>query len=94
MSCWLERRLGDLAVIAWGDTSKTKASYTDKGYVAFSASGPDGFMSHFDHQGPGVVLSAIGAQCGKTWFAQGKWSCIKNTIYLKVISDEIDPRFL
>ena len=26
------------------------------------------------------VLSAIGAQCGRTWLARGKWSCIKNTI--------------
>jgi type I restriction enzyme S subunit len=27
-----------------------------------------------------VVLSAIGAQAGKTWRTSGKWSCIKNTI--------------
>ena len=25
-------------------------------------------------------MSAIGAQCGRTWLARGKWSCIKNTI--------------
>ncbi|MEI8264880.1 MAG: restriction endonuclease subunit S [Betaproteobacteria bacterium] len=94
MTLWAQKRLGDIAMIAWGDTTKTKAAYTDSGYIAFSASGPDGFMDHYDHEGPGVVLSAIGAQCGKTWFVQGKWSCIKNTIYLKAKPNEVDPRFL
>ena len=75
--------LGDVAEVQWGDTSTTKASYASKGYVAYSASGPDGFLDHFDHEGPGIVLSAIGAQCGKIWLADGQWSCIKNTIFLK-----------
>jgi len=94
MTILRECRLGDIATISWGDTTKTKASYTAAGYVAYSASGPDGFMEHFDHDGPGIVLSAIGAQCGKTWFATGKWSCIKNTIFLKAKPGLVDPRYL
>jgi type I restriction enzyme, S subunit len=88
------RRLGDICEVRWGDTSKTKASYVPDGYPAFSASGCDGFMPHFDHEGPGIVLSAIGAQCGKTWFTDGRWSCIKNTIYIKVHAPDVDPRFV
>jgi type I restriction enzyme S subunit len=88
------RRLGDICEVRWGDTTKTKASYVPEGHPAYSASGRDGFLPHFDHEGPGVVLSAIGAQCGKTWFADGKWSCIKNTIYLKARSPDLSPRYL
>lgn len=86
--------LEDAAIVKWGDTKTTKASYTPSGYLAYSATGPDGYMDHFDHEGPGIVLSAIGAQCGKTWFADGQWSCIKNTIYLKARPKVADTRFL
>lgn len=87
-------RLGDIADVRWGDTQTTKAAYRSEGFLAYSAAGPDGFMDHFDHDGPGIVLSAIGAQCGKTWYAYGRWSCIKNTIYLKGQEGAADTRFL
>ena len=86
--------LKDICEISWGDTTVTKASYVAEGYPAFSASGCDGFLPYFDHEGPGIVLSAIGAQCGKIWFTQGQWSCIKNTIYIKSRSPEADTRFV
>lgn len=77
---WELKKLGDLADISWGDTTTTKASYVEEGYAAFSASGSDGKLDHYDFDRTGIVLSAIGAQCGKTWLARGQWSCIKNTI--------------
>jgi type I restriction enzyme S subunit len=77
---WEVKKLGDIADISWGDTSTTKSSYTEEGYTAYSASGADGKLDHYDFDQTGIVLSAIGAQCGKTWLAQGKWSCIKKTI--------------
>jgi type I restriction enzyme S subunit len=77
---WSAVKFGDVADISWGDTATTKSAYVDKGYLAYSATGPDGFMDHFDFERDGVVLSAIGAKCGRTWLARGKWSCIKNTI--------------
>jgi type I restriction enzyme S subunit len=86
--------LKDICEISWGDTTVTKASYVAEGYPAFSASGCDGFLPYFDHEGPGIVLSAIGAQCGKIWFTQGKWSCIKNTIYIKSRSLDADTRYV
>lgn len=75
-----EARLGDVADVRWGDTNTTKASYTPNGFTAFSASGPDGFLPHYDYDRTGIVLSAIGSECGKVWLAKGRWSCIKNTI--------------
>ena len=73
-------KLGEIADVNWGDTSVTKASYVPNGYPAYSATGCDGFLPYADFDREAIVLSAIGARAGKTWFVDGKWSCIKNTI--------------
>ena len=91
---WKKVKLGEVADIQWGDTNTTKAAYKSSGYIAFSATGPDGFMDHYDFDRDGVVLSAIGANCGETWFAHGKWSCIKNTIRFWGIDGKAHTRFL
>jgi restriction endonuclease S subunit len=91
---WEVRKLGTLADISWGDTSTTKASYVEQGYAAFSASGLDGKLDHYDFDRTGIVLSAIGAQCGKTWLARGKWSCIKNTIRFWSTDERVSTEFL
>ena len=91
---WETKKLGDLADIRWGDTSTTKASYVEEGFAAYSASGLDGKLDHFDFDRTGIVLSAIGAQCGKTWLARGKWSCIKNTIRFWSKDDSASTEYL
>ncbi len=93
MSGWREVTLGDVATVSWGDTTMTKAAYTPVGVLAYSASGPDGHLPRADRHGDGVVISAIGAQCGKTWFARGQWSCIKNTMWFQA-GPQADTRFL
>lgn len=77
---WEIKMLGEVVDISWGDTKTTKASYVTNGFKAYSAKGQDGFLTKFDYSEMGIVLSAIGANCGKTWLATGKWSCIKNTM--------------
>ncbi|WP_111557459.1 restriction endonuclease subunit S [Paracoccus sediminilitoris] len=86
--------LAEVAYVNWGDTSVTKSQYIEEGYTTFSATGPDGYRDKFDFDGYGVVLSAIGARCGKTWLASGKWSAIKNTIVLYSESDRLMTPFL
>jgi type I restriction enzyme S subunit len=89
-----EVQFQDVLDVQWGDTKTTKASYVPNGYVAYSASGPDGFLERFDYDREGIVLSAIGANCGTTFFATGKWSCIKNTIRIFSKSDSIDLKYV
>ena len=91
---WEVKNLGDIADIKWGDTSTTKQSYISDGYDAYSASGLDGKLNHFDYTQDGIVLSAIGANCGLTWLAKGKWSCIKNTIRILEKDPEVDIEYL
>jgi type I restriction enzyme S subunit len=80
---WVETTLDKVTECSWGNTETTKSKYVESGFLAYSASGADGFLDWFEHDRTAVVLSAIGAQCGKTWFAEGKWTSIKNTIWLK-----------
>jgi len=91
---WTRKKLGEIADVNWGDTSVTKASYVATGYPAYSASGPDGFLPYADYNRTGIVLSAIGAECGRTWLVKGKWSCIKNTIRFWSIHPDVDTEFL
>ncbi len=91
---WTESALGDVADVNWGDVGVTKASYVPVGYAAYSASGPDGFRAKYDFDRTGVVISAIGANCGQTWLARGKWSCIKNTLRFWSNTSEVDSDYL
>jgi type I restriction enzyme S subunit len=89
---WQINKLGNIFDISWGDTNITKKSYIEKGYKAYSASGLDGYLDHYDYDCIGIVVSAIGAYSGQTWFANEKWSCIKNTI--RAISDKSSENFI
>ena len=88
--------MDEVCEISWGNTSLTKSSYisTESGYLAYSAAGPDGRLAEYEFDGEAVILSAIGARCGKTYFATGKWTCIKNTIYLYSKNSELLNRYL
>jgi type I restriction enzyme S subunit len=88
-----EIQLQEILDIQWGDTKTTKASYVSEGYLAYSATGPDGLLEKYDYDKEGIVLSAIGANCGSTFYASGKWSCIKNTIRIFPKSDAVDLKY-
>ena len=52
-------------------------------FPAFSASGQDVWVDAPNHEGPGLVLSAVGARCGKTFRADDRWGgCRKYTVPL------------
>ncbi|KKR72098.1 MAG: hypothetical protein UU16_C0046G0012 [Candidatus Woesebacteria bacterium GW2011_GWA2_40_7] len=94
MTNWPTKKLGEVAEVSWGNTSITKASYLSKGYAAYSATGPDGFLKDFEYDRQAIVLSAIGAKCGKFFYAQGRWTAIKNTIVIYPKISSLDVKFL
>ena len=91
---WSYSRLGDVADVNWGNTRVTKKFYVNQGYLAYSATGPDGFLPYYEHDHVGVVVSAIGANSGYTWLALGKWSTIKNTIRFWSDSADMNTEYL
>lgn len=87
-------KLGEVAEIDWGNTDLTKEYYEENGiYDVYSASGCDGKSNKFEHENDAIVLSAIGARCGKCFLAQGKWTAIKNTIVIQA-KENINLKFL
>jgi len=91
----MKTKLGEICNIDWGNTSLTKKSYVENGkFLAVSAKGCDGRINHYEHDEDVCVLSAIGAQCGKMFFPQEKFTAIKNTITLKPKKELVDGKFL
>lgn len=86
-------KLEKIAKIQHGK-SITKKNYIDNGFPAFSAKGKDGFLDHAEFEEDGIVLSAIGARCGKCFKALGKWTAINNTITIIPDKTKIDIDYL
>lgn len=62
-------------------------------YDAYSAAGQDVFCSDYEHTGDAIIVSAVGAHCGKAFLATGKWSAIANT-HIIFPTEGIDVKFL
>ena len=92
---WSQVPLSDICTVDWGNTSLTKASYSEHGaYLAVSAAGPDGRIDHFEHEAGTPVLSAIGAQCGRMFLPDEPFTAIKNTMTLTPLPDKVETRLL
>lgn len=90
---WVE--LGEVCIVDWGNTELTKKSYIENGeYLGVSAAGCDGRIKHFEHEIGTVVLSAIGANCGRVFYPNEKFTAIKNTITFTPDKKKLYPKFL
>jgi len=84
MKYWPTKKLGEVAEIYQGGKSGlTKKDYIESGFPAFSAMGQDGFTKKAFDSGFAVILSSIGARCGKCFYAEGKWTALANTQVIK-----------
>ncbi len=63
-------------------------------HAAFSASGQDVWRSGFEHEGAAIIISAVGARCGKCFKADGQWTAIANTHVVWPNEHVIDRDFL
>jgi len=82
--------------LSTSSTIKNTVELEDAGnlFPGFSASGQDVWLPYFDYDGPAIVLSAVGARCGKTFLADGKWAAIANTTAFAVNTRMASPKFL
>ena len=77
-SCHLE----DVADIQPCDSSLGIKDVMRSGSPMFTAGGVAGLYEPARHTGAAVILSAIGAQCGKCFFADGRWTAGANTVVI------------
>ena len=88
-------KIKDIINVDWGNTNLTKSSYKDDGkYLGVSAAGVDGKIDKYEYEGKKIVISAIGAKCGKVFFPKDKFTAIKNTIVLHKPKKDISEKFL
>ena len=93
---WSAKRLVEVVRVSQGGRlGLTKENhYVSNGIPAYSAAGQDGFVerAEFVNQA-GVVLSAIGANCGRCFYADGDWTTLANVQAL-LPTEELNARFL
>lgn len=88
---WETPLLGDVVTIKSGNSKLTKKEYIPNGkYTALSGTGPDGKTAFYEHEGDAIILSAVGARCGKCFRANGKWTAIANTSIIRAKIDDPD----
>jgi type I restriction enzyme S subunit len=54
----------------------------------------NGYLPTHEFDEPAVILSSIGARCGKCFYAEGKWASLANTQLIFPDSRKADVRFL
>jgi type I restriction enzyme, S subunit len=67
--------------------------YSDGLFPGFSASGQDIWLDGWEHEGTAIILSAVGARCGKAFLATGKWSAVANTHIIWLLDTVTIPEF-
>lgn len=77
-----------------GRLKLTKKDYVDDGVPAFSAAGQDGFVAPCEFESSAVVVSSIGARCGKAFKATGRWTSLANTYLVFPSADACDLNYL
>ena len=93
---WVAKKLACLTTNRQGGKlGLTKEShYVSNGVPAFSAAGCDGFVEEAEYkETEAVVLSAIGANCGRCFFASGNWTTLAN-VQAIIPNAEVDPKYL
>ncbi|MBU2227679.1 MAG: N-6 DNA methylase [Proteobacteria bacterium] len=97
-STWPLVPLGSVVTAKGGNNKVIKGTLATENngslFPAYSATGQDVFSPEYDYDGDGIVISAVGARCGKCFLATGRWQAIANTHVLIPHADKILPKYL
>lgn len=64
------------------------------GFPAYGAGGLNGFLDHREFCKSAVVLSSIGARCGKCFLTEPEWTSLANTQVIFPNLEKVDLKFL
>ncbi|HEX7549250.1 MAG TPA: hypothetical protein VF579_01610, partial [Candidatus Methylomirabilis sp.] len=81
-------------IVQGGRLGLSGNDFVAHGYPAFGAGGLNGYLSVHEFDEPAVILSAIGARCGKCFYAEEKWISLANTQLIFPDPDRADCKFL
>jgi type I restriction enzyme S subunit len=87
--------LGDFCQIVQGGRLKLSGNdFVAQGIPAYGAGGLNGYLDVSEFDCEAVILSAIGARCGKCFHVSGYWTSLANTQIIIPDPDRADSRFL
>lgn len=87
--------LEDVAEIVQGGRHGLSGNhFVSRGHPAYGAGGLNGYLETFEFEEQAVILSSIGARCGKCFLASGKWTSLANTQVIRPNPKLADARFL
>lgn len=87
--------LADFCEIVQGGRHKLSGNdFVEGGFPAYGAGGMNGLLATWEFDEAAVVLSSIGARCGKCFYVDGKWSSLANTQVIRPNPEKADCKFL
>jgi len=88
--------LSEVCKIIQGGRHKQSGNHfvSEGGYPAYGAGGLNGYIGFAEFDCEAVVLSSIGARCGKCFYTSGKWTSLANTQVILPDADRIHAKFL
>lgn len=94
-SGWTAVQLAYIAEIKGGGSLRLSGKdFVEEGVPAWGAGGRNGYVAVAESHGPALVLSAIGARCGKCFYVDGDWATLANTQVIRPDHARVDPKFL
>ena len=92
---WSSYRLDEVArIVAGGKSGLSGKHFVEEGFPAYGAGGLNGMLATWEYENDAVVLSSIGARCGKCFLPAGKWTSLANTQLIFPDPEIVDRRFL
>ena len=92
---WPKPQLQEFCRIIQGGRSGLSGNdFVQEGIPAYGAGGLNGYLPTHEFDEPAVILSSIGARCGKCFYAEGKWASLANTQLIFPDATKADVRFL
>lgn len=81
-------------IVQGGRLGLSGNDFVPEGVPAYGAGGLNGYLEVHEFDEPAVILSSIGARCGKCFHVEGKWTSLANTQLIFPDSTRADSRFL
>lgn len=92
---WKYSQLREVANFRAGGSLKlTMSDYVPEGIDAYSAEGLNGKTNIQEFTGPAVIVSSIGARCGKCFYVPGAFTTLANIQVVFTNSSDLNAKFL
>ena len=87
--------LSSIAEITQGGRLKLSGNhFVEDGFPAYGAGGLNGYLEVAEFNRPAIILSSIGARCGKCFYVEGEWTSLANTQLIFPDLSRVDAKYL